>query len=200
MLAGIGTNVVSLCGQVQADAVFSHQTHDKRFYMLPVVVSRHSGVSDTVNVILSEDKLLDTAVGAQVQVSGQLRSYNNKTDTGSRLILTVYASKLDNGGAGPENSVQLEGIICKPPAFRKTPLGREICDVILAVGRKYGRVDYLPCIVWGVAARMCAGLGTGRRIRLSGRLQSRKYMKLIDGIICEKTAYEVSVSALEALE
>lgn len=202
MLAGIGANTVSLCGTVQADAFFSHQTHDKRFFMLSVSVSRHSGACDTVNVILPEDKLLaaDTSVGAKVRVSGQLRSYNNKTDTGNRLILTVYAAQLDNAGEGPENSVQLEGVICKQPVFRKTPLGREICDVILAVGRKYGRVDYLPCILWGSAARLCAGLDTGRRIRLGGRLQSRKYMKLIDGKLSEKTAFEVSVSELEMLE
>jgi primosomal replication protein N len=201
MLPGIGTNIVKLCGRAGSAAVFSHRTHDKGFWVLPLEIGRHSGVSDAIMVMIAEDKLrmCSAAAGAQVCVSGQLRSFNNRTDNGSRLILTVFAVEIENTDGEDENSVLLEGVLCKPPIYRKTPLGREICDLMLAVGRKYGRADYLPCIAWGATARACSEYMPGTRLKLEGRLQSRKYMKLSDGAYTEKTAYEVSASTVEKL-
>ena len=60
------------------------------------------------------------------------------------------------------NRIRLSGVLCKPPTLRCTPLGREICDIILAVNRRYGRADYLPLIAWGTVARQTCHSGGGR--------------------------------------
>ena len=77
-----------------------------------------------------------------------------------------------------------------------TPLGRSICDVILAVNRHYGRADYLPCIAWGQTAVQIAGMDVGERLALEGRVQSRTYTKLLESGSEERTAFEVSIMQL----
>ena len=126
-------------------------------------------------------------------IEGSLRSFNNKTGTGPKLVITVFAKEMRFENDDDENMIELKGTLCKPPSFRSTPMGREICDLMLAVNRPYGRSDYLPCITWGQKAREAAQWDVGTNVVLNGRIQSRQYTKIIDGEYVEKTAYEVSV-------
>jgi len=187
-------NRVYLRGRVAAEPMFSHVSHGIDYYGLFLAVSRLSGAEDLVRVLASGALLeaIPCRVGRPVAVEGTLRSFNNKSNVGSRLIIAVLAKELYDGYEPDENQVGLSGTLCKPPVYRKTPLGREICDLILAVNRTYGRADYLPCIVWGAGARRCAGCGVGDKLTLEGRIQSREYIKMVDEAQVRKTAFEVS--------
>ena len=190
-----GENKIVLRGQAARAPVPSHRNHGVDYYLVPLRVPRLSGVDDMLNVV-SADPALWTP-GEWVSVAGEVRSYNNRTGTGSKLVITVLArevapSRLVEG----ENRLSLGGALCRRPTLRRTPLGREICDLLLAVNRPYGRADYLPCIAWGSLAAHCGALDVGDRLRLEGRLQSRQYHKLVDGEQVERTAFEVSVMNL----
>ena len=190
-----GENKIVLRGQAARAPVPSHRNHGVDYYLVPLRVPRLSGVDDMLNVV-SADPALWTP-GEWVSVAGEVRSYNNRTGTGSKLVITVLArevapSRLEEG----ENRLSLGGALCRWPTLRRTPLGREICDLLLAVNRPYGRADYLPCIAWGSLAAHCGALDVGDRLRLEGRLQSRQYHKLVDGEQVERTAFEVSVMNL----
>lgn len=190
-----GENKIVLRGQAARAPVPSHRNHGVDYYLVPLRVPRLSGVDDMLNVV-SADPALWTP-GEWVSVAGEVRSYNNRTGTGSKLVITVLArevapSRLEEG----ENRLSLGGALCRRPTLRRTPLGREICDLLLAVNRPYGRADYLPCIAWGSLAAHCGALEVGDRLRLEGRLQSRQYHKLVDGEQVERTAFEVSVMNL----
>ena len=199
MTGNIDINLVRLCGTLAAKPVFSHESRGQAFYRLPLEVRRLSGAADTLPVLLRRE-LLEAlgAEGEKLCVTGELRPVNNHRGEGARLVITVFARELSFCGGEDEDAVQLSGTLCKPPVLRRTPLGREICDLLLAVNRRYGRSDYLPCICWGRTAREAAALGVGARVRLEGRFQSRGYIKLVDGAPVEKTAYEVSASTVEA--
>ncbi|MBQ6465495.1 MAG: single-stranded DNA-binding protein [Oscillospiraceae bacterium] len=199
MTGNIDINLVRLCGTLAAKPVFSHESRGQAFYRLPLEVRRLSGAADTLPVLLRRE-LLEAlgAEGEKLCVTGELRTFNNHRGEGARLVITVFARELSFCGGEDEDAVQLSGTLCKPPVLRRTPLGREICDLLLAVNRRYGRSDYLPCICWGRTAREAAALGVGARVRLEGRFQSRGYIKLVDGAPVEKTAYEVSASTVEA--
>ena len=188
-------NRVELCGTVLEAPVLSHVNHGCAFCRFPLSVLRLSGQPDKLQVIAPQPLLdaLPVSPGDTVTVAGQLRSFNNKSGQGSRLVISVFAQTLTAGGAGPLNRIQLSGILCKQPVLRRTPLGREICDMILAVNRRYGRADYLPCIAWGAVAQQTALLHTGQRLTVEGRVQSRIYSKTEDGVTSDRTAYEVSV-------
>ena len=127
------------------------------------------------------------AAGTTVTVIGQLRSFNNKSGQGSRLVISVFAHQLALGGESPFNQIQLSGILCRTPTLRRTPLGREICDIILAVNRRYGRADYLPCIAWGAVAAQAADMRTGQRLTVEGRVQSRVYTKNDNGVLTDRS-------------
>lgn len=188
-------NQAVLCGTMAALPSFSHENHGRRFYRFLLDVPRLSGASDLLPVLAAED-VLETAAadgGDRVRVTGQLRSFNNHKPTGRRLILSVYAETLETCDGAAENSVALTGAICRPPVFRRTPLGREICDVMLAVQRRYRRTDHIPCILWGRTAQETALLPVGTELELYGRLQSRTYIKVLDDRREERTAYELSV-------
>ena len=190
-----GENKIVLRGQAARAPVPSHRNHGVDYYLVPLRVPRLSGVDDMLNVV-SADPALWTP-GEWVSVAGEVRSYNNRTGTGSKLVITVLArevapSRLEEG----ENRLSLGGALCRRPTLRRTPLGREICDLLLAVNRPYGRADYLPCIAWGSLAAHCGALDVGDRLRLEGRLQSRQYHKLVDGEQVERTAFEVPVMNL----
>lgn len=191
-------NRILLRGRVVEAPVFSHESHGKRFFRLPLAVPRLSGTVDTLNLLL-EEPVSPLDPGAAVEVAGQVRSFNNRSGVGSRLVITVLVQHLEERLAPPENALALTGVLCKEPVYRRTPLGREICDLMLAVPRRYGRADYLPCIAWGSLAAQASLLTVGTRLQLEGRLQSRAYTKLTDGGPVEKTAYEISVSTLEVL-
>ncbi len=189
-------NRVQLRGTLVALPVFSHENHARRFYRFALEVERLSGAVDVLPVLAAEDVLNDMELfsGSRIAVTGQIRSFNSRAESGRRLILSVYAESLDTSDLPPENDVQLTGAICKTPVYRRTPLGREICDVMLAVSRLYRRSDYIPCILWGRAAQQAALLAPGAVLELEGRMQSRNYTKLLPTGAEQRTAYEVSAT------
>lgn len=195
-------NHISLAGLVGGGAERSHENHGVTYYRFPLRVRRLSGAEDVLNVVAAEELLRTGAARPEMPlaVEGEVRSYNNRSGTGSRLVITVYAKALAPGDGGHRNELTLAGVLCKPPVVRRTPLGREICDLMLAVNRRYGRADYLPCIAWGALAAWCGQMRVGDGVRLNGRLQSREYTKETDGGTVRRTAYEVSVMALEPVE
>ena len=196
------TNLVELCGTVETNAVFSHESRGERFYRFPLTIHRLSGTADTLNVIVREHLLSSAAIipGQRLQVSGELRSFNNKHSEGSKLVITVFAHSLLPADGADANSVALRGTLCKLPNLRTTPMGREICDFMLAVNRHYGRSDYLPCIAWGIKAKETAQWPVGTVVSLTGRVQSRQYVKVIEGAAVEKTAFEVSVVEIHRVD
>ena len=190
-----GENRILLRGQVDGQPVRSHQNHGVDYYVVPLRVPRLSGVDDVLNLVTSAPG--QWIEGQWMSVQGEVRSYNNRTGQGSKLVITVLvrSAQPDMAEEG-ENRLVLSGALCRKPVVRRTPLGREICDLLLAVNRPYGRADYLPCIAWGSLAAHCGGLDVGDKLRLEGRLQSRQYHKLIDGEQVERTAFEISVMNL----
>lgn len=192
-------NRAELTGRAAAPPRYSHTNHGLDYYLFPVEVERLSGTVDTLNVIVSEDLLrqCEVSAGEEYRLCGEVRSFNNRSGVGSRLVITFFARALERAEGGHENALELTGVLCKAPVVRRTPLGREICDLLLAVNRRYGRSDYLPCIAWGALARSCGALGVGDRVHMTGRLQSRKYRKVDEFGESERTAYEVSVMSLE---
>ena len=192
-----GENKILLRGQTAGKPALSHQNHGVDYYVVPLRVPRLSGVDDVLNLVTSDPDRELWASGQWVSVEGEVRSYNNRTGQGSKLVITVLvrAAQPDYTEEG-ENRLLLAGALCRRPVARRTPLGREICDLLLAVNRPYGRADYLPCIAWGSLAAHCGALDVGDTLRLEGRLQSRRYHKLIDGEQVERTAFEISVMNL----
>ena len=188
-------NHAVLRGILAAAPAFSHMSRGERFFIFPVETRRLSGTADTINVIARESLLRSAEImeAGRIQVTGELRSFNNKRGEGARLVITVFAKTLSFDGGEDINTVSLDGTLCKEPTHRLTPMGREICDLMLAVNRRCGRSDYLPCICWGRTAREYSHLHVGDRLALTGRIQSRPYIKLIDGEPVEKVAYEVSI-------
>ena len=192
-----GENKILLRGRTAGEPALSHQNHGVDYYVVPLRVPRLSGVDDVLNLVTSDpDRALWTP-GQWVSIEGEVRSYNNRTGQGSKLVITVLVrSALVTEDQTGENRLLLSGALCRKPVPRRTPLGREICDLLLAVNRPYGRADYLPCIAWGSLAAHCGALDVGDKLRLEGRLQSRRYHKLIDGEQVERTAFEISVMNL----
>lgn len=189
-------NEVELCGTVAAPPTLSHENHGTEFYTVPLRVERLSGQADVLPLLLRAPVPPCMAQGERVRVMGQLRSFNNKSGLGSRLVLTVYVLAAQPWDGAPVNRLCLRGTLCKLPILRRTPLGRSICDVMLAVGRRYGRADYLPVIVWGQLAQTVSHRQIGDALAVEGRFQSRNYTKLVDGVPQQRTAYEVSVMHL----
>ena len=195
-------NRVVLRGTIAGTAEFSHRVHGIDFYRFPLSVPRLSGREDRLNILLSRtpEEAPIPPEGTYVQVEGEVRSFNNRSGVGSRLVITVLARTLSESREPPCNLVQLRGVLCKPPTLRRTPLGRDICDLLLAVNRRYRRADYLPCIAWGGLAIHCGKLNVGDPLWLDGRLQSRTYLKTIGNVTQERTAFEISITSLEETE
>ena len=192
-------NTVELCGALAAAPRFSHLSRGERFFIFPVETRRLSGAVDTINVVAREALLAALRIeeAERLCVQGELRSFNNRREEGPKLVITVFARALSLASGGEDvNAITLRGALCKPPVLRVTPMGRDICDLMLAVNRRCGRSDYLPCICWGARARAAALYGVGDAVELTGRVQSRQYIKLIEGEPVEKTAYEVSASEI----
>ena len=200
-------NQVSIAGEVVSEFTFSHDVFGEGFYILEVVVSRLSNSYDMIPVMVSE-RLTDVKQnlkGKFVEVLGQFRSYNRHEESKNKLVLSVFAREIKIADELSENAkpnhIFLDGFVCKPPIYRKTPLGREIADVLLAVNRPYGKSDYIPCICWGRNARFAESFSVGGHVQIWGRIQSREYQKKMSETEFEKrVAYEVSVSKLEYLE
>ena len=205
----IENNRVCIIGEVVSEFTFSHEVFGEGFYIANVSVNRLSDMVDIIPLMISE-RLIDVTKdyrGMKIEVSGQFRSYNKHEETRNRLILSVFVreiSVLDDEEGEAENKpnqIYLDGYICKQPVYRKTPLGREIADLLLAVNRPYGKSDYIPCILWGRNAKFCENIETGAMVKLSGRIQSRKYeKKQADGTVEEKVAYELSVSKFSVID
>lgn len=191
-------NIVTLRGVISEPAVFSHESRGNVYYKLFLTTTRLSGTEDTVRVLMHEPllKTYDPEVGASVEIEGTMRSFNNKTGEGNRLYLSVLAKSITVTDLPAENRVELSGALCKEPIYRRTPLGREICDMMLAVPRLYGKADYLPIIAWGSQARIASELKIGDRVSIDGRFQSRQYIKVIDDVSYEKVAYEISATRI----
>ena len=193
-------NRAELCGAVTALPRYSHESRGIRFFTFPLQTRRLSGTADTVNIVARQSMLPGDSMlqAGPVRVTGELRSFNNKSGVGNRLVLTILAREIGPGGED-ENHIALTGTVCKPPTLRVTPMGREICDVILAVSRRYRRSDYIPVIAWGQQARDIAGSPVGTQLSVRGRLQSRAYTKVIDGESFQRLAFEVSAADVFAL-
>ena len=196
-----GENKIILRGQAAGEPVRSHQNHGVDYYIVPLRVPRLSGTDDVLNIVTADPDPSVWTLGQWVSVQGEVRSYNNRSGQGSKLVITVLVRSACPAGAEEvENRLVLAGALCRTPVARRTPLGRESCDLLLAVNRPYGRADYLPCIAWGSLAAHCGALNVGDKLRLEGRLQSRQYHKLIDGEQVARTAFEISVMNLLAEE
>ena len=200
-------NQVSIVGEIISDFQYSHEVYGEGFYMVEVAVSRFSNFSDYIPLMISE-RLIDTSqsyIGQKVYVTGQFRSYNRHEELKNRLVLSVFVREIEFIEEETEemksNQILLDGYICKDPIYRKTPLGREIADLLVAVNRSYGKSDYIPCICWGRNARFAARFEVGVHVQIWGRIQSREYVKRLNEDEVEKrTAYEVSVSKIEYME
>ena len=200
----IENNQVTIMGKVATEFSFSHEVFGEGFYMVEVEVKRLSNSEDRIPLMISE-RLIDVTqdyTGEYIMVHGQFRSYNRHEEQKNRLVLSVFVREISFMEEEPDgtktNSIWLDGYICKEPIYRKTPLGREIADLLLAVNRPYGKSDYIPCIFWGRNARSASGFQVGEHVQLLGRIQSREYVKRISDTETEKrVAYEVSVSKLE---
>ena len=200
----IENNQVTIIGEVASEFVFSHEVFGEGFYMVDVLVKRLSNSDDRIPLMISE-RLIDVNqdyTGEYIMATGQFRSYNQHEEKKNRLVLSVFVREVsfveEELDGAKTNSILLDGYICKRPIYRKTPLGREIADLLLAVNRPYGKSDYIPCICWGRNARFASGFEVGEHVQVLGRIQSREYVKKLSETENEKRiAYEVSVSKLE---
>ncbi len=203
----IENNQVTIMGEIASPFFFSHEVYGEGFYMVDVQVKRLSNSEDRIPLMVSE-RLIDVSqdyIGEFIMVSGQFRSYNRHDEQKNRLVLSVFVREVEfieeELDGAKTNNIFLDGYICKLPVYRKTPLGREIADLLLAVNRPYGKSDYIPCICWGRNARFASTFEVGEHVQVIGRIQSREYIKKLSETETEKrVAYEVSVSKLECLE
>ena len=200
-------NRVTVIGTIVSDFTFSHAVFGEGFYLVDLSVSRLSEQADVIPLMVSE-RLMDVTRdyrGCTIEADGQFRSYNRHEGVKNRLVLSVFVREVqfleEFTDYTKTNQIFLDGYICTEPIYRKTPLGREIADLLVAVNRPYGKSDYIPCIAWGRNARFASGFSVGTRIQIWGRVQSREYTKKLSETECEKrTAYEVSVSKLECCQ
>jgi len=200
----IENNQVTVMGEIVSAFSYSHEIFGEGFYMVDVSCKRLSESYDIIPVMVSE-RLIDVTAdytGALICVVGQFRSYNRHEEHKNRLVLSVFAREIsfieEMAESSKTNQIFLDGYICKEPVYRKTPLGREIADLLLAVNRPYGKSDYIPCICWGRNARYANQFKVGERCAVWGRIQSREYMKKLDDDNVEKrVAFEVSIGKME---
>ena len=207
-------NKVFVSGKIEAEFEYSHEVQWEKFYRTRIRVERLSGTEDLVPIIVSDllierERMKNSLKGKWVEVAGQFRSHNKEGEDGRKHLelflfvtaINIYEDEDELEETTNANLIYLDGHLCKPPVYRKTPLGRQITDLLIAVNRPYGKSDYIPCIAWGRNARYVSTFEVGTRLRVWGRVQSREYMKKISETESEKRiAYEVSVSKLEYVE
>lgn len=204
-------NHLVLVGKITSEKKFSHEVYGETFYTFSMEVQRLSDITDVIPVTVSERLIIDMPIeiGKEIIVEGQFRSYNTYEENRSRLVLTVFAKEIIervvtgdvDDKINVSNEVTLTGFLCKPAVYRKTPFGREIADILLAVNRAYNKSDYIPCIAWGRNARFCNNLPVGSGVKIVGRIQSRNYIKTLeDGTQLHKTAYEVSIGSMQLVK
>lgn len=195
-------NSIFLRGSLRELPRFSHENHGRKFYRFYLEVPRLSGAVDVLPVLAEETVLnrMDLSGGEMLSITGQIRSHNIRTDGKRHLLIFVFARGIVCEDGEPRNEVLLEGPICREPNYRRTPLGREICDIMLAVPRAFQRADYLPCILWGRTALEASRCQIRDRLRICGRMQSRVYTKVTESGTQERTAYEISALTAELPE
>lgn len=198
-------NRAHLSGRILTEPVFNHKTYGEAFYLVMLGVFRKSGCEDRIRLIISERILGGRAPqeGELVDLYGQIRTYNREENGKNHLEVNVFVRELEywSDADSYTNDIALEGFLCKDPIKRTSPLGREICDLMLAVNRQYNKSDYIPAIAWGRNAIYASTLNVGEKIFAEGRLQSREYRKYTDdGAMETRTAYEVSIGRLERVE
>ena len=200
-------NYLVLIGKIISDKTFSHEIYGESFYIFNLEVPRLSGNEDIIPITISERLIanFDLTIGRKVVIEGQFRSYNSYENERNRLVLTVFAKDIidykEEQEENVSNEVVLNGYVCKKPIYRKTPFGREISDILLAVNRAYNKSDYIPCIAWGRNARFCENMEVGTEVKVVGRVQSRTYEKKFeDGRTEQRVAYEVSIGSLEVID
>ena len=199
-------NYLVLIGKIISDKTFSHEIYGESFYVFNLEVPRLSGNEDIIPITISERLIanFDLTIGRKVVIEGQFRSYNSYENEKNRLVLTVFAKDIidykEEQEENVSNEVVLNGYVCKKPIYRKTPFGREISDILLAVNRAYNKSEYIPCIAWGRNARFCENMEVGTEVKIVGRVQSRTYEKKFeDGRTEQRVAYEVSIGSLEVI-
>lgn len=197
-----GNNMVSIKGRIISGLRYSHEVFGEKFYLLDIGAGRESGYMDVIPLMVSE-KLMDAGedyTGRTVSAVGQFRSYNRHEEGKSRLELSVFVQDISfpEEDSSTHNRIALDGFLCREPVYRKTPKGREIAEILLAVNRPYGKSDYIPCIAWGRNAKQAARFEVGMSVKIRGRIQSREYVKQVSETEAEnRVAYEVSITALE---
>ena len=194
-------NRITLRGCLTELPQFSHENHGRQFYRFTLEVHRLSGAVDLLPIVAPRHIIdcIDPTAGNMIYVEGQVRSHNVRDENGRHLMIFVFANVVEVQDGEPENCVYLEGPLCREPTYRRTPLGREICDVMLSVPRAFHRADYLPCILWGKIAQQVSRLHTGDSLYVEGRLQSRIYTKLTENGAIERTAYEISALTAQSM-
>lgn len=195
------TNMITLRGTLLSLPQLSHTNHGKEFYRFTLEVPRLSGAVDLLPVVADVSLIMgiDPTAGDMIKVCGQIRSHNQRSDSGRHLLIFVFATQITVESGDPINDVFLEGTLCREPTYRRTPLGREICDAMLAVPRAFHRADYLPCILWGRIAQEISQCHTRDVIGIRGRLQSRIYTKITEDGPEDRTAYEISALSAEQI-
>lgn len=194
-------NKIRLDGKIATKPDFSHECKGEKFYKLFLGVGRKSEVIDTLPCMVPEVFLKDLEVGECIGINGEIRTRNNHIEGNSKVEIYVFVLGVDDYEGHDSNSVELEGYVCKEPIYRETPLGRGISDLLIASNRPYGKSDYIPCIAWGRNALYASDIPVGEKVMLSGRLQSREYVKMLDDDTKEtRVAYELSASSLEILK
>lgn len=187
-------NQITLRGTMLSLPAFSHENHGKKFFRFTLEVPRLSGTADLLPIVAEQSIVdaIDPCGGQMLTVTGQVRSHNVRNNGVRHLLIFVFAASIVAEDGEPINDLIVEGPLCREPTYRRTPLGREICDVMLAVPRAFRRADYLPCILWGRVAQQAAQCHTRDVVRIYGRLQSRNYTKITEEGTQERTAYEIS--------
>ena len=187
-------NQITLRGDLLGMPEHSHENHGRQFCRFLLEVPRLSGAVDTLPVVARRELVdgLPLCPGVRITVRGQIRSHNHTDELGRHLMIFVFANDLFLEDGEAVNEAVVSGLLCREPTFRRTPLGREICDAMLAVPRAFRRADYLPCILWGRTAQEISQCCTRDQICIHGRLQSRIYTKYLDDTPVERTAYELS--------
>lgn len=199
-------NNITISGKIVSDLELSHEVYNEKFYKFYIKSERLSNQEDILPVIISERmiNLEELEENKNIRIDGQFRSYNEQRENGNKLVLSIFVKGIDfipDDDSLTQNDANFIGYVCKNPIYRKTPLGREIADVLIAVNRTYKKSDYIPCILWGRNAKYCENLEVGTKVKVNGRIQSRNYEKKLDeNNIIKKTAYEVSVSKFAVAE
>lgn len=195
-------NRMVAAGHLDGPLTLSHEVMNEPFYAGTLLVKRLSGAIDRLPVTIPGKLMCEEQWTSEtlLMMQGQVRSYNKMVEGAGRLMVTLFAQHVSTGADNDTlNRVELSGALCKPPVYRSTPFGREICDLMLAVNRAFGKSDYIPCIAWGRNAQFASRFHVGDRVRVTGRLQSREYQKLLEnGEYITRSAFEVSCFTLEA--